>query len=129
MTGLITCHAHLLKPMLKIGKVIKTNFNTLINSRQQLDSQLTENKGVEDELLLLEADTNVFKLIGPVLIKQDLEEARQNVAKRMEYISNELKRLDKTIADLDAKQGTQREVLGKLQQQLQQAQVKAAMKA
>ena len=39
------------------------------------------------------------------------------------------KRLDKTIEDLDRKQDGQREVLGKLQQQMQQAQVKAAMKA
>lgn len=39
------------------------------------------------------------------------------------------KRLEKTIEDLDKKQDTQREALGKLQQQLQQAQVKAAMKA
>jgi prefoldin beta subunit len=32
----------------------------------------------------------VFKLIGPVLVKQDLEEAKQNIAKRMAYIRNEL---------------------------------------
>ena len=38
------------------------------------------------------------------------------------------KRLDKTIEDLDKKQDAQREALGKLQQQLQQATVKAAMK-
>lgn len=44
-------------------------------------------------------------------------------------IINYRKRLDKTIEDLDKKQDTQREALGKLQQQLQQAQVKAAMKA
>lgn len=39
------------------------------------------------------------------------------------------KRLDKTIEELDKKQDTQRETLGKMQQQLQQANVKAAMKA
>ena len=42
------------------------------------------------ELDLLEEETNVFKLIGPVLVKQDLLEAKTNVAKRMEYISVEL---------------------------------------
>jgi len=51
------------------------------------------------------------------------------VSKRIDYISGELKRLDKTIEELDQKQDAQREALGKLQQQLQQAQVKAAMKA
>nr|CAG4638203.1 EOG090X0MQF [Chydorus sphaericus] len=110
-------------------KGIQKEYQTVINSRQQLDSQLTENNGVRDELKLLEGDANVFKLIGPVLIKQDLDEARQNVDKRIDYITGEIKRLEKTITDLDGKQDAQREVLGKLQQQLQQAQVKAAMKA
>ena len=39
---------------------------------------------------MVEADGNVFKLIGPVLVKQDLEEAKQTVAKRIEYISGEM---------------------------------------
>nr|SVE80546.1 EOG090X0MQF [Daphnia magna] len=110
-------------------KGIQKEYQTVISSRQQLDSQLTENNGVKEELSLLESDANVFKLIGPVLVKQDLEEARQNVNKRIDYITAETKRLEKTIEDLDKKQDTQREALGKLQQQLQQAQVKAAMKA
>nr|SVE76184.1 EOG090X0MQF [Daphnia hispanica] len=110
-------------------KAIQKEYQTVISSRQQLDSQLTENSGVKEELSLLESDANVFKLIGPVLVKQDLEEARQNVSKRIDYITGETKRLDKTIEDLDKKQDSQREALGKLQQQLQQAQVKAAMKA
>lgn len=58
--------------------------------RQQLGAQLNENIAVKKELDCLEAEDDVFKLIGTVLIKQDLEEAKQNVAKRMEYISSEL---------------------------------------
>lgn len=42
------------------------------------------------ELDLLEEDANVYKLIGPVLVKQDLAEANANVRKRIEYISAEL---------------------------------------
>lgn len=38
----------------------------------------------------MKSDADVYKLIGPVLIKQELEEAKQNVAKRMDYISGEL---------------------------------------
>nr|CAG4638890.1 EOG090X0MQF [Cyclestheria hislopi] len=110
-------------------KAIQKEYQKVINTRQQLDSQLTENNGVKEELGLLETDSNVYKLVGPVLIKQDLEEARQNVNKRIEYITGELKRLDKTLEDLDKKQDSQRETLSKLQQQLQQFQVKAAMKA
>ena len=32
----------------------------------------------------------MFKLIGPVLIKQDLKESQQNVNKRIEFINNEM---------------------------------------
>ena len=42
------------------------------------------------ELDLLKDDANVYKLIGPVLVKQDLAEANANVRKRIDYISAEL---------------------------------------
>lgn len=42
------------------------------------------------ELDLLNEGANVYKLIGPVLVKQDLAEANANVRKRIEYISAEL---------------------------------------
>jgi hypothetical protein len=42
------------------------------------------------ELDLLQANAEVFKLIGPVLVKQELQDAKQNVAKRMDYIRSEL---------------------------------------
>lgn len=67
----------------------------------------------------------MYKLFGPVLVKQDLEESRQNVAKRMEYIKKELKRCHDTLEGLEKKQDKYRENLQKLQQQYQ---VAAAMK-
>lgn len=45
---------------------------------------------VPQELELLNDGANVYKLIGPVLVKQDLAEAKANVKKRIEYISAEL---------------------------------------
>lgn len=67
----------------------------------------------------------VYKLFGPVLVKQELEESRQNVAKRMEYIKKELKRCNDTIDALEKRQDKHRENLQKLQQQFQ---VSVAMK-
>ena len=32
----------------------------------------------------------MYKLVGPVLVKQDLEEAKQTVNKRLDYISKEV---------------------------------------
>ena len=67
-----------------------SEFHKAVMKRQQLDGQLHENSAVKAELDLLKPGNEVFKLIGPVLVKQDLVEAKQNVAKRMEYINNEL---------------------------------------
>ncbi|CAD5178236.1 unnamed protein product [Musa acuminata subsp. malaccensis] len=61
------------------------------------------------ELELLNENSNVYKLIGPVLVKQDLAEANANVRKRIEYISAELKRLDGTLQDLEDKQNSKKE--------------------
>merc|ERR1712168_474493 len=56
----------------------------------------------------MEADAKVYKKIGPVLAKQDLQEAKSNVAKRIEYLTSESKRQENMLKDLDKKQDTQR---------------------
>lgn len=107
-------------------KGAQKEFNKLLQQRQLLDGQLNENKNVLDELNLLNDSNKVYKLFGPVLVKQELEESRQNVAKRMEYIKNELKRCHETLETLERKQDRYRENLAKLQQQYASA---AAVKA
>ncbi|KAI5647307.1 hypothetical protein M9H77_33312 [Catharanthus roseus] len=87
--------------------------------RKKYTIQLGENELVLKELDLLREDANVYKLIGPVLVKQDLAEARANVRKRIEYISAELKRLDATLQDLEDKQKSKQETVLKLQQRIQ----------
>lgn len=87
--------------------------------RKQYTIQLGENELVLKELELLSEDANVYKQIGPVLVKQDLAEANANVRKRIEYISGELKRLDGTLQDLEDKQNSKKDTLLKLQQKIQ----------
>ncbi|KAL5666257.1 hypothetical protein ACJX0J_026365, partial [Zea mays] len=62
-----------------------------------------------EELELLSDGANVYKLIGPVLVKQDLVEAKANVKKRIEYISAKLKRMDRALKDLEEKQNNKKE--------------------
>ncbi|ESO87262.1 hypothetical protein LOTGIDRAFT_210667 [Lottia gigantea] len=100
-----------------------------ITSRQKLEAQLSENTLVKTELDLIKDDGTVFKMIGPVLVKQELEEAKQNVQKRIDYINGEIKRHEGLIKDVEKKQEAHKESLSKLQHQYQQAQVKAATKA
>ncbi|KAK8641996.1 hypothetical protein V6N13_011361 [Hibiscus sabdariffa] len=87
--------------------------------RKKYTIQLGENELVLKELDLLKEDANVYKLIGPVLVKQDLAEANANVRKRIEYISAELKRLDGSLQDLEEKQHSKREAILKVQQRIQ----------
>ena len=45
---------------------------------------------IAQELERLNDDSNVFKLIGPVLVKQDVDDAKATVASRLELIEREL---------------------------------------
>ncbi|XP_042942065.1 prefoldin subunit 6 isoform X1 [Carya illinoinensis] len=91
----------------KIQKDISKNHQV----RKKYTIQLGENELVLKELDLLSEDANVYKLIGPVLVKQDLAEANANVRKRIEYMSAELKRLDTTLQDLEDKQNSKRDAV------------------
>ncbi|XP_023178246.1 probable prefoldin subunit 6 [Drosophila hydei] len=97
----------------------------VVKQRALLESQLNENKCVLDELNLLGPDNKVFKLLGPVLVKQELEDSRQNVGKRIEYISKELKSSTDTLENMEKDMLKHREAVSKYQQQWQ---VAAAMK-
>lgn len=61
----------------------------------------------------------MYKLIGPVLIKQDLVEAKSNVTKRLEFISNETDRLDKMVKSMEHKQEVKHKEITELQRKLQ----------
>ncbi|GAC98966.1 prefoldin subunit 6 [Pseudozyma hubeiensis SY62] len=69
---------------------LQASFQTAVEARQQLDSQLRENEQVAKEFSRLKQDNQVYKLIGPVLVKQDQVEAKTNVDKRIEFIKGEI---------------------------------------
>ena len=43
-------------------------------------------------------------MVGPLMVKQDLVEAKSNVSKRLEYINGEITRLDNQLALVEKKQ-------------------------
>ena len=100
-------------------QAVQKEYSKTLADRQTLDSQLNENRQVKEELDITTDGVSVFKLIGPVLIKQDLEEAKGNVEKRIDYISGELKRKDAQLADLDKKQDDSKEKMQEVQMQMQ----------
>ncbi|XP_058456042.1 probable prefoldin subunit 6 [Malaya genurostris] len=108
-----------LESELKNYKDAQKEFNKLVQQQQLLDGQYNENKNVLEELQLLKPINTVYKLYGPVLVKQELEESKQNVAKRIEYINKELKKCTDNISSLEQKQDKYRANLQKLQRQYQ----------
>ncbi len=117
--------------------------NANVVARQQAQQQLSENEMVlkvrrarsrrvdffpltsflssnAQELEILEDDAKVYKLTGPVLIKQDLSEARGNVEKRLDYIRAENERLEKASAELEKKQRDKQQGIIELQQKMMQ---------
>jgi len=89
-----------------------------VEIREKLESQLNENTIVKEELDILELGANVFKQVGPVLVKQDLEEAKVAVANRISFISTELSRQEKNIVSLQKDQEGHKEQLKILQSKL-----------
>ncbi|CAJ0946071.1 unnamed protein product [Ranitomeya imitator] len=108
---------------------VQKDISSNMSVRQKLEVQLTENNIVKDELALLDDSNTVYKLIGPVLVKQDLEEAKSTVDKRLQYINGEIKRFETLLKDLEQRSEEQRTSLTKLQQEYQRAQGKGAVKA
>ncbi|XP_022066347.1 prefoldin subunit 6 isoform X2 [Acanthochromis polyacanthus] len=99
-----------------------------MSARQKLETQLAENNIVKEELDLLNSSNIVYKLIGPVLVKQDVDEAKATVAKRLEYINGEIQRYESVLKEMEKKSEQHREVLTSLQQEFQKAQGLAAGK-
>ena len=78
---------------------VGTDLGTKVEARQKLESQQQENSTVkkvanQDPLLqefdLLDDDANIYKQIGPVLLKQDKTEAVMAVNGRLEFIDKQM---------------------------------------
>ncbi|KAF2000469.1 Prefoldin beta-like protein [Amniculicola lignicola CBS 123094] len=93
--------------------------STAIEARQKLESQQQENTTVQKEFNLLDDDANIYKQIGPVLLKQDKAEAVMSVNGRLEFIEKEIQRVEKQIEGIQEKAET---VKTNIQSAAQQAQ-------
>ncbi|GAA5950148.1 hypothetical protein JCM21900_004610 [Sporobolomyces salmonicolor] len=105
---------------------LQNDYAKAVENRQRLDAQKSENEGVSKELASLTAENAVYKLVGPVLMKQDQDEARSNVDKRLEWIGGEIKRVETNLKSLESKIETKKLELVHLQTQFQQQQQTAA---
>ncbi|KAI9031936.1 Prefoldin [Phycomyces nitens] len=104
----------------KAFQQLQKELQKVIETRQRLDSQQQENELVNKEFGLLKSDANIYKLIGPVLVKQDKSEATTNVKNRLDLIGSEIKRVETQLKELTDKSEMKKNTIGELQMQYQQ---------
>lgn len=106
-------------------KQIQAQLQSVRTDLQTVLGQLTENEMVQKELELVDSSSNVYKMVGPVLIKNSLEDARDTVSKRLEFITAERDRLEAKSKELETKGGEVATKVQQMQAALQQATVAA----
>ncbi|KAL2263200.1 hypothetical protein VTK26DRAFT_7774 [Humicola hyalothermophila] len=82
---------------------LQQDLQEIVQSRQKLEAQKQENLGVQKEFAKLKDGETIYKLIGPVLLKQDRAEAESTVNGRLEFINKEISRLEEHIKETQAK--------------------------
>ena len=100
-------------------QVLTKEYQKHIATRQQFDAQFNENELVLSEFQRLKPDAEVYKLVGPILVKQELGEAVSTVNKRIAFIKDEMDRAEKSIAVSEEKQAKCRESMANMQQAFQ----------
>jgi prefoldin beta subunit len=99
-------------------KKIEAEYTKVYSAKQSLVEKKSENEMVLAEFNLMSADAAVYKLVGPVLAKQDVGESKTNVEKRIEYITKEIERMDKLEQDFQSKVEERRANIQKLQEDM-----------
>ncbi|OAP65511.1 hypothetical protein AYL99_01483 [Fonsecaea erecta] len=97
------------------------DLQTAVEARQKLEAQQQENKAVQREFESLPEDAGIYKLVGPVLLKQDKTEAVNAVDGRLDFITKEITRREDRIKELQEGSEKKRVELMQLQQKIQLA--------
>ncbi|RYC65963.1 hypothetical protein CHU98_g253 [Xylaria longipes] len=83
---------------------LQQELQTAVDARQKIEAQRQENTGVQKEFERLKDGESIYKLAGPILLKQDKVEAESTVKGRLEFIGNELReRSDGHIQEIQGK--------------------------
>ncbi|KAI0878251.1 prefoldin subunit [Hypoxylon argillaceum] len=82
---------------------LQQELQTAVDARQKIEAQKQENLGVQKEFERLKDGESIYKLAGPILLKQDQVEADSTVKGRLEFIGKELERSENQIQEIQDK--------------------------
>merc|ERR1712039_544898 len=102
-------------------KALQEALQKLYEGRMGLIAQQQETGLVKEEFENLEDGAIIYKLVGPVMVKQNVDDAKSNVEKRLEYIVGELDRSNKLIESQEKEMNAKQQELVKMQQAIQEA--------
>eukprot|EP00345_Euplotes_harpa_P016989 CAMPEP_0168343350 /NCGR_PEP_ID=MMETSP0213-20121227/16026_1 /TAXON_ID=151035 /ORGANISM="Euplotes harpa, Strain FSP1.4" /LENGTH=140 /DNA_ID=CAMNT_0008350599 /DNA_START=18 /DNA_END=440 /DNA_ORIENTATION=+ len=102
-------------------KKIQIEMQKLMQAKQALAEKKHENELVQSEFNLMDETAVVFKLVGPILAKQDVAEAKSNVEKRLEYLEKEIARVSTLMKDFEKKMEDKRLSIMKIQESYKKA--------
>lgn len=73
------------------------HLRSLIEQKQKLDSQVNEIMMAKEEVDLLEDNAIIYKLIGPLMVPQDLKEVKETVKGRLKYLNEKIDYYEKEL--------------------------------
>ena len=82
---------------------MRQQLQTAAEQQSQLVFQRKENEIVLGEFEFLEKTDVIYKQVGTSLIKTELDDARQNINQRIEWIDQQIENSKTTVEDLEKK--------------------------
>ncbi|KAI1264584.1 Prefoldin beta-like protein [Xylariaceae sp. FL1019] len=79
---------------------LQQELQTVVDSQQRLEAQRQENTG---EFERLKDGESIYKIAGPILLKQEKVEAESTVKGRLEFINKEMDRGEGQIKEIQDK--------------------------
>eukprot|EP00586_Coscinodiscus_wailesii_P022134 CAMPEP_0172501038 /NCGR_PEP_ID=MMETSP1066-20121228/145465_1 /TAXON_ID=671091 /ORGANISM="Coscinodiscus wailesii, Strain CCMP2513" /LENGTH=126 /DNA_ID=CAMNT_0013275611 /DNA_START=158 /DNA_END=538 /DNA_ORIENTATION=+ len=107
-------------------RTLQEDIQKLRSDHQTLLGQQNENDMVKQELDLLDDTSTVHKMVGPVLMTIDLDEAKQVVEKRLEFISGEISKIEGKLKEREEDAQRTAEKIQQMQSEMQAAAAAAA---
>ena len=81
--------------LIKENQCIEKEQSKIRVALSNYENKKAENNIVKKELALLDDEDVVYKLIGPILVQQDISDAKLQVDSRIEIINKEIHKLEK----------------------------------
>ena len=104
--------------LIKENQCIEKEQSKIRVAINNFENKKNENNIVKAELALLDDEDVVYKLIGPILVQQDISDAKLQVDSRIEIINKEIHKLEKNYQNNTKKIEANRQKIADIQGKL-----------